>query len=159
MRGKLSVPVLAVLLVLAAATVYETLVALRVVELGSLPGEGPPGAELMGFVAAIGLLVAMLVSAMLAGVGTTAPALSALLAPAAGAYLLARFYSFDSYYLPSLIRYSERDFIPSAVVFVLVGVSLAAGIVTLRRRRVGLALSVPLILVCALAAFFSGVGH
>lgn len=45
MQTKLSVPVLVILLVLAAATVYEALVALRVIELGSLPGEGPRGAN------------------------------------------------------------------------------------------------------------------
>lgn len=84
---------------------------------------------------------------------------SASLAPAAAAFLLAYFYTFDSYYLPSLIRYSERDFVPPVVVFVLVGLSLAAGLVTLRRRRAGLALSVPLILACALTAFLTGAGH
>jgi hypothetical protein len=159
MQTKLSVPVLVVLLVLAAATVYEALVALRVIELGSLPGEGPPGGELVSFVAAIGLLAASLLSAVLAGVGSAAPAPSTSLAPAAAAFLLAYFYTFDSYYLPSLIRYSERDFVPPVVVFVLVGFSLAAGLVTLRRRRAGLALSVPLILACALTAFLTGAGH
>jgi hypothetical protein len=159
MRRNSFLAVLAVLTVLAAAIVYETLVAVRVVELGSLPGEGPPGAGMMGLVAAIGLLAPMLVSAVLVGVGTTAPALSALLAPAAGAYLLARFYSFDPYYLPSQIRYSERDFVPPIVVFALAALCVGAGLMTLRKRRVGLALGVPLILVCALTAFFSGLGH
>jgi hypothetical protein len=159
MQTKLSVPVLVVFLVLAGATVYEALVALRVIGLGSLPGEGPPGGELVGFVAAIGLLAASLLSAVLAGVGSAAPAPSASLAPAAAAFLLAYFHTFDSYYLPSLIRYSERDFNPPVVVFVLVGLSLAAGLVTLRRRRAGLALSVPLILACALTAFLTGAGH
>lgn len=153
------VAVLTVLLVLAAAIVYETTVALRVVELGSLPGEGPPGAGAMGLVAALGLLAAALLSAALVAARRDPPALSALLALAAGAYLLASFYSFDPYYLPSLIRYSERDFIPSAIVFVLVGLSLTAGLVTLRRRRAGLALSVPLTLACALTAWWSGIGH
>src|SRR5687768_6763726 len=159
MQRKLSVPVLVVLLVFAGATVYEALVALRVIELGSLPGEGPPGGELVGFVAAIGLLAASLLSAVLAAMNRAAPALSALLAPAAGGFLLARFYSFDPYYLPSLIRYSERDFVPPVVVFVLVGLSLAVGLMTLQRRRTGLALSVPSILACALAAWFAAIGH
>jgi hypothetical protein len=148
-----------VLVALAAAIVYETLVALRVVELGSLPGEGPPGAELMGFVAAIGLLAAAVLSALLVATDRAVPALSALLAPAAGGFLLTRFYSFDPYYLPSLIRYSERDFVPPVVVFVLVGLSFAAGLVTLQRRRPGLALSVPSILASAVTAWWSGLGH
>jgi hypothetical protein len=159
MQRKLWVTLLTVLLILAAATVYEMLVALKVIELGSLPGEGPPGAELMGFVAAIGLLAAAVLSGLFATIHASAPTLSALLAPAAGGFLLAHFYTFDSYYLPTLVRYAERNFIPPAVVFVLVGLSLAAGLATLHRRRAGLALSVPLILACALTAFFTGVGH
>jgi hypothetical protein len=154
-----NVAVLASLTVLTAAIVYQLLVALGVVELGSLPGEGPPGAELMGFVAAIGLLAAAVLSALLIATEGATPASAALLAPAAGGFLLARFYSFDPYYLPSLIRYSERDFVPPVVVFVLVGLSLAAGLITLQRRRAGLALSVPSILACAVTAWWSGVGH
>jgi hypothetical protein len=148
--------VVAILLVTAA---YEALVAFGVIQMGSLPGEGPPGSKLVGLAAAAGSLGAALVSAALIRAGRAAPAFSALLAPAAGVYLLARFYTFDSYYLPSLIRYSKRDFVPPVVVFVLVGLSLAAGLVTLRRRRAGLALSVPLILACALTAFLAGAGH
>jgi hypothetical protein len=153
------IAVLALLVVLAVATTYEALVALRVVELGSLPGEGPPGAEAMGVLAAFGLLAAMLVSAVLVREGDGAPALAALLAPAAGAFLVARFYAFDPYYLPTLIRYAERDFVPPAVVFALAALALGAGVLTLLSRRVGLALSVPAILACALTAWFSGLGH
>src|SRR5688500_1864975 len=101
MQRKLLVALLTVLLILAAATVYEMLVALNVIELGSLPGDGPPGAELTGFVAAIGLLAAAVLSVLLVATDRAAPALSALLAPAAGGFLLAHFYTFDSYYLPT----------------------------------------------------------
>lgn len=159
MQARHTASVLVVLIILLAAALYEAMVALRVVKLGSLPGEGPPGGELMGFAAAAGLLAAFLLSALLVGVGRAAPALSALLAPAAAAFLLAYFYTFDSYYLPTLIRHSERDFIPPIVVFALVALSLAAGLAALKWRRAGLALSVPLILACALTAFFTGVGH
>jgi hypothetical protein len=150
-----------ILLVLAAllgATVYEALVALRVIDLGSLPGEGPPGAGFVGWVAATGLVTAALLCAVL-GRSERAPALSALLAPAAGAFLLAYFHAFDPYYLPSLIRYSERDFVPPALVYALAGATLAVGVVTLLRRRPGLVLSVPAILMCGLAAFWAVIGH
>jgi hypothetical protein len=82
-----------------------------------------------------------------------------LLAPAAAAFLLAYFHTYDPYYLPTLIRYSERDFVPPALVYGLVGVAFAVGLVTLLRRRAGLVLSVPTILACALAAFWAGIGH
>lgn len=148
--------VVAILLVTAA---YEALVAFGVIQMGSLPGEGPPGSKLVGLAAAAGLLGAALVSAALIRAGRAAPAFSALLAPAAGVYLLARFYTFDAYYLPTLIRYSERDFVPPILVYAMVVASLGAGLVALRRRRAGLALSVLSILLSALAAFWTGVGH
>ena len=152
------VALVAVLGLLTTATVYEALVALRVINLGSLPGEGPPGAGFVGWVAAMGLVTAAFLCAVLAR-SERAPALAALLAPAAGAFLLAYFHAFDPYYLPSLIRYSERDFVPPALVYALAGATLAVGVVTLLRRRPGLVLSVPAILMCGLAAFWQGSGH
>ena len=148
----------AVLMVLLGATVYELLVALRVIELGSLPGEGPPGAGIAGWLAAAALLAAALLCAALAWAGR-GPAVAALLAPAAGAFLLAYFHTFDSYYLPTLVRYSERDFVPPALVYALAAVAFAVGLVTFMRRRPGLVLSVPAILVCGLAAGWSSIGH
>jgi hypothetical protein len=150
--------ILLVLAALLAATVYELLVAARVIELGSLPGEGSPGAGLAGWLAAIGLMSAAFLCAVLAR-SVRAPALAALLAPAAGAFLLAYFHAFDPYYLPSLIRYSERHFVPPVLVYALAGATLAVGVVTLLRRRPGLLLSVPAILLCGLAAFWASIGH
>ena len=156
--GARNAAVLILVLGLAAVTAYEALVALRVIELGDVPGEGAPGAGLVGVLAGVGLLAAAFVSFVLARSGR-APAAAALLAPAAGAFLLAFFYTFDPYYLPTLIRYSERDFVPPPLVFALAALALAAGLGTLLRRRAGLVLSVPAILACALAAFWAGVGH
>jgi hypothetical protein len=153
---RLSVPIF--LAVLIGTAGYELLVALGVIELGSLPGEGPPGAGIVGTLAAVALLAAAVLSGVLARAGD-APALSAFFAPAAGAFLLAYFYAFDPYYLPSLIRHAERDFVPSALVFALAAAALAVGLLALLRRRVGLVLSVPTILLCGLAAWWSGLGH
>jgi hypothetical protein len=147
-----------VLAVILGATVYELLVALHVIELGSLPGEGPPGASIAGWLAAGGLLAAALLSTALAWAGR-APARAALLAPAAGAFLLAYFHTFDPYYLPTLMRYSDRDFVQPALVYALVAAAFAAGLVTFLRRRPGLVLSVPVILACGLAAGWSSIGH
>jgi hypothetical protein len=150
--------VVVVLGMLATATVYEALVALRVIDLGSLPGEGPPGAGIVGWLAAMGLVTAAFLCAVLAR-SVRAPALSALLAPAAGAFLLAYFHTFDPYYLPSLMRYSERDWVPPVLVYPLTAIAVGVGLLTFLRRRAGLALSVPAILMCGLAAFWQGIGH
>ena len=154
--ARLSIPV--VLAALSTAAVYELLVAVGVIKLGSLPGEGPPGAGIVGWLAAGTLMAAALLCAALART-PRAPAPAALLAPAAGAFLLAYFHTFDPYYLPALIRYSERDFVPPGLVYALVAAALAVGLVTLLRRRAGLVLSVPTVLACALAAFWAGIGH
>jgi hypothetical protein len=158
MRRTVPIPLVVVLACLIGATVYELLVALGVIELGSLPGEGPPGASVVGQLAAGALLAAALLSAALAWAGR-GPALSALLAPAAGAFLLAYFHTFDPYYLPGLVRYSERDFAPPVLVYALAAAAFAVGLVTFLRRRPGLVLSVPAILTCGLAAWWSGIGH
>jgi hypothetical protein len=150
--------VLLTLTVLGAATIYEAAVALGVLDLGSLPGEGPPGSGIAGVCAALGLISAAVVAAALVGIRNPTP-LAALLAPAAAAFLVARFYTFDSYYLPTMIRLSERDFLPPVVVFSLAGLAIAAGILVRARPSLGLALSAPLILICALAAGYSGIGH
>jgi hypothetical protein len=150
--------IVALLAAFVVATAYELLVAVEVVELGSWPGEGAPGAGIFGWLAALGLLGGALLCTALATT-RNAPALAALLAPAAGAFLLAFFHTFDPYYLPSLVRYSKRDFVPPELVYALVAAAVAAGVLTFLRGRVGLVLSVPAILCCGLVAFWSGIGH
>ena len=150
--------VLAILAVLGAATLYEVCVAAGIVELGSLPGEGPPGSVAVGLVAATGFVAAAAAAETLAVSASPTP-LAAFLAPCAGAFLVAHYYTFDAYYLPTMIRYSDRDFMPPAVVFALAGGGLVTGLASYFRPRMGLVLSGPVILACGLAAWFTGVGH
>jgi hypothetical protein len=150
--------VLAILTVLGAATLYEVCVAAGIIELGSLPGEGPPGSMAVGLVAATGFLTAAASAEALAVSASPTP-LAAFLAPCAAAFLVAHYYTFDAYYLPTLIRYSDRDFLPPAVVFVLAAAALVTGLTSYIRPRMGLALSGPVILACGLAAWFAGIGH
>jgi hypothetical protein len=63
------------------------------------------------------------------------------LGPSAAAFLVAHFYTFDPYYLPSMIRVSERDFMPPAIVFSVAGLAIAAGFLARNRPSLGLALS------------------
>jgi hypothetical protein len=147
-----------VLTLIVGATVYELLVALRVIELGSLPGEGPPAATFVGWFTAAALLIAALLSAALAR-ARRAPTVAAFLAPAAGAFLVAYFHTFDPYYLPTLIRYSQRDFVPPVLVYTLAAAAVVVGLMTFLRPRPGLVLSAPTILACGLAAWWSGLGH
>jgi hypothetical protein len=150
--------VLAILTVLGTATLYEVCVAAGIIELGSLPGEGPPGSVAVGLVSATGFVAAAAAAETLAISASPTP-LAAFLAPCAAAFLVAHYYTFDAYYLPTLIRYLDRDFLPPAVVFVLAAAALVTGLASYSRPRMGLALSGPVILACGLAAWFAGIGH
>ena len=148
-----------VLALLTVATFYEALVAFEFIELGSLPGEGPRGHTLAGFAAALGILAGAALAAALATRSPEPRSLATLLAPMAAAYLVTYFYTFDPYYLPTLIRYADRDFVSPAFVFALAALSGGAGLLVVARPRLGLALSSPLILLCGVTALWSGVGH
>ena len=144
-----------VLVAIFGATVYELLVALRVIELGSLPGMVRPAPGSWAGSPPSPCSVPPFSASYSRSRGTDRR-LQPLLAPAAGAFLLAYFHTFDPYYLPPRIRYSERDFVPPELVYALVAAAVAVGLLTLLRRRAGLVLSAPTILACGLAA---GVGE
>jgi hypothetical protein len=140
--------------VLVAGTFYEALVALGAIDLGELPGEGPPGEDWVLRVA----LLSMFAASAVVIFARRAP-YAALLAPAAAAFMVTRFYTFDPYYLPTLLRYSTQGMFRPAFVF---GVAAAAGgaaLLTRARPSIGSALSVPVVLACAFTSWFLGVGH
>jgi hypothetical protein len=149
--------VVATLVVLVLATGYEALVAFGVIGLGSLPGEGPPGELTIALIAVLTMLVAAGL-ALVAALGARVPFLY-LLPPAAAAFLVARFYTFDPYYLPTLRRYSDDGMLPPQLVYAVVALAAVAALLTLVHRRAGAALSVPVILACALFAQVLVGGH
>jgi hypothetical protein len=149
--------VVATLGVLVLATGYEALVAFGVIELGSLPGEGPPGELTIALIAVLTMLVAAGL-ALIAALGARVPFLY-LLPPAAAAFLVARFSTFDPYYLPTLRRYSDDGMLPPELVYAVVALAVGAALLTLFHRRAGAALSVPVILACAFFAQVLVGGH
>jgi sulfite exporter TauE/SafE len=143
--------------VLVGASLYEALVALGVIELGSQPGEGPRGEQAVALIAVCAMLVAAGL-ALVAALGARVPFV-ALLPPAAAAFLVARFYTFDPYYLPALRRFSDDGMLPPGLVYGMVALAIGAGLLTRVNRRLGAALSVPVILACALFAQVVVGGH
>jgi hypothetical protein len=143
--------------VLVFATVYEALVAFGVIELGSLPGEGPPGELTIALIAVLTMLVAAGL-ALVAALGARVPFVY-LLAPAAAAFLVARFYTFDPYYLPTLRRFSDDGMLSPELVYAVVALAVGVALLMLVHRRAGAALSVPVILVSALFAQVLVGGH
>jgi uncharacterized membrane protein YbaN (DUF454 family) len=58
-------------------------------------------------------------------------------APSAAAFALARFYSYDSYYSPTLRRYADGGAVETAWVFLVVAAAVGAGVLTWRLPRTG----------------------
>jgi hypothetical protein len=142
---------------LVFATMYEGLVAFGVIELGSEPGEGPPGDGAIALIAVLTMLVAAGL-AVFAALGARAP-LIALLPPGAAAFLVARFYTFDPYFLPTLRRYSDDGLLPPELVYGVVALAVGAAFLTHAHRRAGSALSVFAITACAFFAQVMSGGH
>jgi hypothetical protein len=151
------IAVIAALVVLVFATTYEALVAFGVIELGALPGEGPPGEQFIALIAVLTMLVAAGL-ALFAALGARVPFL-VLLPPTAAAFLVARFYTFDPYFLPALRRYSDQGMLPPELVYGIAALALGAAVLTLVHRRAGAALSVFAILACAFFAQVVPGGH
>jgi hypothetical protein len=150
----------AVLVVLFGAACYETVVALGWVALGSQAGEGPAGER--GVLAAG--LSALVVGAVLSWWAAAKPRvrvarLAPLIAPLGAAFMTARFYTFDPYYLPTLRRMSEGGIIFTQWVFVLVGLAVVAALLTRLRPALGLRLAGVVLLGCAATALFASTGH
>ena len=121
-----------------AAAIQQAAVAFGWLELGSLPGDEPPLSRLV----VLGI-VALLAGAIPALAIVRDPrdrwanALLAALGFAAAGFVLARFYAYDSYFLPTLRRHSEGGNPTWTWIVVAVGAALAAGIGTLARPRAG----------------------
>jgi hypothetical protein len=147
---------LAVLVVLGVATLYETALALEILSIGALPGQGAPLEGVFVTASLIAALAGIVLACWLAVMERESwPA--ALLAPATAAFMIARYYTFDSYYAPDLQRYSEGGFSPLWV-YGLSLVAVATSLLTLRRARIGFACSAVVMLLCVFTAFFFGFG-
>src|SRR5215218_8916122 len=145
-----------VALLLAAA--YELAIALGAVSIGSEPGEGAPAEEAVELIVLIVMLVGTGLAVVAAG-RRASPLPVALYAPAAAAFLVARFYTYDPYYAPTLRRYSDDGNIAPAWIFVYLVGAVAVGVVTWFSPRIGaLATAVALFLI-ALMTIAIGIGH
>jgi hypothetical protein len=149
---------LLIVLVLAGAGVYEAGVALEWIPLGTDPGEG---ARYEGFVmaaAAIAMVAGVVVSLMLAVRDRRAfPA--ALFAIAAAALMVAHYYTFDTYYLPTLTRYSESGSFSPAWVFSVAIAGVLASLLAFARPLFGFMATAVVILLCLFTLVFARFGH
>jgi uncharacterized membrane protein YbaN (DUF454 family) len=144
----------ALIAVLGAAAAFELALALGAGSLGSAPGEGVPGEDTVAAVALLGMLAGVFLASVLTESGTAAG-----LAPAAAAFVTARFFTYDPYYAPTLRRYSDGGAVPAWWIFTVIALALFVATVSLRARRVGAACTALTLLLCIVTAAFTGTGH
>ena len=82
-----------------------------------------------------------------------------LVAPLVGAYLVAHYYAFDVYDGAPYYRNSEAGDMPGWAILGGASVGAATGALTWFHRRLGVGLTAPVCLGCAVLIFFSNVFH
>jgi hypothetical protein len=142
------------LIVTVAGTVYETAIALGWISIGATPGGDAKFQWLALNGTALAILVGIVVTISTAARNRLIPTL----APAAAAFMVARFYGFDPYYAPDLRRSSEGGIMSPTWIWLLVALALVATVVAVTRPRLGF-LSAPVLLLCLFTAYFVDVGH
>jgi hypothetical protein len=73
--------------------------------------------------------------------------------------MVARFYGFDPYYVPTLRRHSDGGVFSPAWVYAVAAFALVASLLCLMRPRVGFFLNSLALVLCGLTATYVGVGH
>ncbi|HEY7003024.1 MAG TPA: hypothetical protein VH281_01980 [Gaiellaceae bacterium] len=139
---------------IAMATCYEALLAIGVIDLGSQPGEGPAGEGAVLAVVILALLIG-LVFLLLAPRGSA----TAFVPLAAALFLVARFHTFDPYYLPTLRRMSDQGLVSPALVYALVALGICSALLARGHPSAVRALAVPVVLGSAFLALVAGAGH
>jgi hypothetical protein len=144
-------------LVLLAAAAYEAAVALEWISMGRLSGQEAPGqaeVTIAAFVALFTGIVATLVSRRILH-----PWPATLVPVAAAAYMVAHYYAFDSYYLPTLRRFCDGGVVPAAWLYGVVAAALVAAVAIRRRPSTAPVLTPLVLLVCAVTVLAQGTGH
>jgi len=139
---------------LLAAAAYELALALGDGSIGSEPGDGVAGSFFVEVVA----LLAMIAAAALSPVAASRPWPAALFAPAAAAYLVAFYFTYDPYYAPTLRRYSEGN-VAGRWIVVVAAIAVANGVLTCLQPRIGRFTTSAVVLLVLLTTVLAGDGH
>lgn len=146
---------LGAVVVMGVSAVYEAAVALKWIPVGRLSGEG---ARFEGFFLLAGwlaMLCGFVVSLVLAVANRRwTPGLA--LGAVAAALVAAHAYTFNTYDLPSLIRYTESGTPSAAWVAKVVLAGLLASLVSVLFPRIGFVTTAGVLLVCLFTYTFTG---
>jgi hypothetical protein len=140
---------------LIAAAAYELALALGAGSIGPEPGEGVVGSGVVEPVA----VVAMLAAAVIAPFSRARPWPAALLAPAAAAYLVAFFFTYDPYFAPTLRRYSDGGAVAGRWIAIFAVLALAVGVLTRLQPRLGRVTTSVVVLLLLVTSVLAGDGH
>ena len=126
--------------------------------IGPEPGDGPAGEAVVMGAAAIAFAVGLVVCARAAS--RERPTLPVLLIPASAAvFMVARFYTYDPYYAPTLRRMSDDGAVPASWVYLLAGLALLVTLTARAHARVGMISAAMVVLLCGLTSLWEGSGH
>jgi hypothetical protein len=148
---------LSVLLVLLGAAAYEAAVALEWIPVGTEPGENASFEGLVMALSSLALLAGVGISLVLAARDRRS-VLGALLPGAATALMVAVYYTFDTYYLPTLTRYSESAAFSPTWVYGVAIACVPAWFLSLAKPRVGFVVGSAVIILCLFTVIFVGIG-
>ena len=121
---------------LFGAALYELALALWANPSDLQPGQTYDGNNIVAAIAWLTMLLGLFV-ALAHAARARLPAAVALFGPAATAFAVAQFYTYDPYYFPTLRRYSEGRSGAGSFIAVMVALSLIVAVWTYRRPRSG----------------------
>jgi hypothetical protein len=143
--------------VLLAAAAYEAALALEWISMGSKPGDEATGQGAVTIAAFLALLTGIAATVVSRRILRRWPA--TVVPVAAAAYMVAHYYAFDSYYLPSRTRFSDSGSVSSIWVYCVLGAAVIVALAIRRRPSVAPVLTPILLLVCAGTVVAEGFGH
>jgi hypothetical protein len=147
---------IAIPFVLICAAAFEAAIALTWIPIGTEPGEGARYEAFVMTSALVALVAGFVISLALAARDRrSVPA--AFFPVAAAALMVARYYTFDTYYLPTMTRYSEGE-ISATWVYGLSLAALAAAFAGFAKPRIGFPFAALVIFLCLLTASAVGIG-
>jgi hypothetical protein len=151
MRRTLVFPL--VLAVLAGCTLHQVAVAASWIAMGPEGGDDPTCTTAV----VIAALVALVAGAVALG-ATVRSRLAPLVPLAAVSFVVARFYTFDSYYAPALRRMSDGGLVAPGLIYALIVAAVVVAVLIAKRPRTAPTGAV-LLVVLAFVALVESAGH
>jgi hypothetical protein len=140
--------------VFVAAALYEVAVALGWIPAGHEPGGDPPGQAVVTIAALVAVAATFVLSALRPRGWPFA-----LLPVAAAAWMVAHYYAFDPYYLPTKRRYADGGVVSPFWIYSVLLAAVCLSVASRRSRSAGPILTPFFLLVCLATVIAEGSGH